>query len=335
MITPRAFGKIIRHFNEIDKAVSKRTTRKRPWPEIALTSLLCDLMDSETQIDEKLDYLIGDLQKDLNEEDGLLGINLNIETVQFPTKYERYLSQSDIGIKIVFENKIEPRYSWTQPYFLQAKRLIPNRSSPELYSESAKFGSVDKDQQKRIEIVNDFLQGDFIKYLMYCPRPEQLNENIRTKLAYLRNKSLSQNIFDYTKGLKLYSEFIENGDSIKPGMFVTDIGNSKLNFGEIHRNLISSVIPFSWFIAKNFSTNSFGEQFSSKDPRRPSNPDGRRIVNGILNGNSKCIEELINGIREKLDDEFPDSFPILPSHVLDIKVTIGPNLHENDILQIE
>ena len=335
MITPRAFGKIIKHFNEIDKAVSKRTTRKRPWSEIALTSLLCDLMDSETQRDEKLEYVIEDLQKELNEEDNLLGIELNIETVQFPTKYERYLSQSDIGIKIVFDNRIEPKYSWTRPYFLQAKRLISNRPSPDLYSESARFGSVDKNQQRRIEIVNDFLQGDFIKYLMYCPRPEQLNDKIKTKLAYLRNKNLSKGIFDYTKGLKIYNEFIENGDSIKPGMFITDSKFSKLNFGEIHRNLMNSVIPFSWFIAENFLNESIDEQMRPNHPKRPPNSEGSRIVNGVLDGNGKCIEELINGIKDRLNDDFPTNFPILPSHILDIKVIIGPNLNENDRLQIE
>ena len=99
--------------------------------------------------------------------------------------------------------------------------------------------------------------------------------------------------------------------------------------------MMQSVIPFSWFIAQHFLDYSIDEHLSPNHSKMLSNSEGARIVNGILEGNTECIEKLINGIRGKQKDEFPDSFPVLPSHVLDIKVTVGPNLNENDILQFE
>lgn len=111
MITPKAFIQIINHFDEIDKIVSARTMRKRPWLEVALTSLLCDLLDEQTQDDEKLNYTFKQLQVDLIKDDSLFGIHLCVETIEFNSIYERYISQSDIGLNLIFENKIEPQYS--------------------------------------------------------------------------------------------------------------------------------------------------------------------------------------------------------------------------------
>ena len=112
MITPKAFGQIIGHFDEIDKVVSARSIRKRPWPEVALTSLLCDLLDEETQEEENLNYTFKKLQEDLRTDDGLFGLHLSLETIEFNSTYERYVSQSDIGLNLVYENRIEPQNSW-------------------------------------------------------------------------------------------------------------------------------------------------------------------------------------------------------------------------------
>jgi len=158
MITPKAFSQIIRHFDEIDKIVSSRTMRKRPWLEVALTSLLCDLLDEQTQEDEKLEYTFKRLQDDLSKEDSLFGINLQLETIEFNQIFERYISQSDIGLNLIFENKIEPQLSWSRPYLLQAKRLYPMNLNPLLYSEASTFTTIDKDQQRRIEVLNEVLK---------------------------------------------------------------------------------------------------------------------------------------------------------------------------------
>lgn len=53
MISLKAIRLILRHFDSIDYCVSKRLMRKRPWSEPALTSLLCDLLDQDDQVDEK------------------------------------------------------------------------------------------------------------------------------------------------------------------------------------------------------------------------------------------------------------------------------------------
>ena len=175
MITPKAFGQITGHFDEIDKVVSARSIRKRPWPEVALTSLLCDLLDEETQEEENLNYTFKKLQEDLRTDDGLFGLHLSLETIEFNSTYERYVSQSDIGLNLVYENRIEPQNSWSRPFLLQAKRLSPKQLNPLRYCESSSFTSVDKDQQRRIEILNRVLGFSYLKYLLFCPRPDSLD----------------------------------------------------------------------------------------------------------------------------------------------------------------
>lgn len=322
MITPKAFGLIIKHFDEVDKVVSLRTVRKRPWLETALTSLLCDLMDEETQSEEKINYTIKQLQSDLDKEDGLFGMNLSLETVEFHPNYERYVSQSDIGLKIIFDNKIEPELSWTRPYLLQAKRLIPKKLNPLYYSETSKFSSIDKDQQKRIELLSKILGASYLKYLLYCPRPENIDEETRMKLSYLRGKTLSTHIFDYTIGLELHKEFLTNGETLKAGIFVTDTSNSNINFGAVHSQLLKMIFPLSWFIAINFT-----ENFDRYERELGINRKADDLVDRILSGDMKKVEELINKIKEVSNDDFPDTIQVLPKHSITLRFSVGEKIN--------
>lgn len=56
MLNPQSVHLLIKHFDAIDQAVSKRMIRKRPWSEPALTSFLCELLDEETQDEVQLAY---------------------------------------------------------------------------------------------------------------------------------------------------------------------------------------------------------------------------------------------------------------------------------------
>jgi len=330
MITPRAFELIIKHFNEIDKIVSQRTVRKRPWLEVALTSLLCDLMDEETQQEEKIEYTISQLQSDLEKEDGLFGIKLALETIEFNPNFERYVSQSDIGIKIIFDNKIEPKYSWSRPYLLQAKRLIPKKINPLYYSEASRFGSVDKEQQQRIELLNNTLGSEYVRYMLYCPRPEFLNEDMRIKLSYLRAKNFSNNIFDFTKGLRLHKELLLNKDTLKAGIFITDTSNSNINFGSIHKQILRDVYPFSWFLALNFlEDDDFPHSRKLKEKLRTGGEENDDLVNGILAGDKTKIRELIDKLKKVSEDDFPKDFTVLPKHIITLKFSVGDKLNEN------
>lgn len=61
MISPKAFGCLLKHFDEIERSVSLKLVTKRPWNEISLTSRLADLLDEDTQEDEKISYSFKDL----------------------------------------------------------------------------------------------------------------------------------------------------------------------------------------------------------------------------------------------------------------------------------
>ena len=86
MISPKAIELMIRHWDAVDVAVSKRVSRKRSWAETALTSLLCDLLDSETQDEIQLKYTLADLNRDLKKLDGILTFTIEIETMEYPPR---------------------------------------------------------------------------------------------------------------------------------------------------------------------------------------------------------------------------------------------------------
>ena len=71
MLSPIAFDLIIKYFDAVDRAVAARLSRKRPWSEPALTSLLCDLLDEETQEGQNLSYTLRQLNDELNAFDGV------------------------------------------------------------------------------------------------------------------------------------------------------------------------------------------------------------------------------------------------------------------------
>lgn len=329
MITPKAFGCIIKHFDEIDKVVSSRMMRKRPWSEPSLTSLLCDMLDEETQADGKITYTFKDLQNDLQKEDGLFGINLSIETIEFNPAHERYISQSDIGLRLVFDNKIESGLSWTRPYLLQAKRLFPKSITPLAYPESAGFASFDKNQKKRIDLLNSILGNTYLKYLLFCPRPDGVDDDTRLKLAYLRNKTLTRHIFDYTSGLEVYKELANGTETLKAGIFLTDTDNANPNFGQVHAGILTSTFPLGWFIAMNFSdSDRFLQQgLAGKSSLSNSDSAGHKLAEGILAGDTKKIDELIKKIH---DDTFPDHIQLLPKHTVTIKVSVGEQIDSNN-----
>lgn len=330
MITPKAFGHIIRHFDEIDKTVSSRTMRKRPWSEIALTSLLCDLLDEETQQDENLNYTFKNLQDDLKQEDSLFGIKLSLETIEFNPIYERYISQSDIGLKLIFDNEIEPEYSWTRPYLLQAKKLFPKRVNPLLYTEASQFTSVDKDQKSRIDLLNKIFGAPYLKYLLFSPRPDNIENETKIKLSYLRNKRLSTHIFDYTIGLEIHKEFLSNSETLKAGIFITDTNNSNFNFGEVHGEILNQTFPFSWFIAMNFAERHDFFFHGQDKMKRQDISENQKLVEGVLEGDRKKVDELIRKIKEVREDDFPANIQVLPKHTITFKLSVGEQINSNN-----
>lgn len=194
MISPKATHLLIRHLDAIDRAVTKRTLRKRPWLEPAITSLLCDLMDEETQADENLDYTVGQLNRDLAEQDGLLAVSLDVETHEFHPKVERWVTQSDVGFIPRFQDHLLPKESWSRAWLFQAKRVEPDNRNPVAYSELSRVSAIDKEQRDRMLVLDKVLGGDFLRYLLYCPRPAFLDELTRLKLWRLRQRKVANQI---------------------------------------------------------------------------------------------------------------------------------------------
>jgi hypothetical protein len=89
MLSPRATAILLKHFDAIDEAVSRRLPRKRPWSEEALTGLFCDVLDGDTQVEENVAYTLREVHEDLAKSDEPLSIRFRIETRQYPKHLER------------------------------------------------------------------------------------------------------------------------------------------------------------------------------------------------------------------------------------------------------
>jgi len=227
---------------------------------------------------------------------------------------------------------------------LQAKRLTPWTLNPLSYSEASPFTAIDKDQRRRIEILNEILGAPYLKYLLFCPRSDSVDNDTKIKLAYLRNKTLSSRIFDYTHGLEIYKKLLNNNESLKAGIFITDTHNSKVNFGWLHNSILERSFPFSWFIAMNFSQNHdfLHVPHKNNDPGNYKNgSDNHEIVEGILEGNKEKIDVLIRKVQKSSDNKIPENFQVLPKHRITLKCVVGGQIdpqrskiqpaHESDI----
>ena len=334
MISPKAVGLIIRHFDAIDQSVSKRLVRKRPWGEPALTSLLCDLLDQETQEEEKINYSLSELTKDLTEMDGLMSMSFTVDTHEYDSIMERWVTQADLGLIVKFTDELLPADSWSTAWLLQAKRLYPSSRNPVVYTEACRFGAVDHNQNERMRLLEKIVGIPFIRYLLYCPRPYSLDNTTAVKLTHLRNRNLGNRIFDYTLGLILHDELSLRNSSLSPGLFVSDSTDPPPNFGHVHSHILSDFFPFSWFLAshlvdegprfRHISRHSPGGGPGRPSKRSELEPDesASKWAEGIVGGNQEAIERLI----EVFEGEIEGPFPILPSHTLKVNISIGSDL---------
>ncbi len=327
MISPGAVKLVIRHFDAIDRAVAKPLMYKKPWHEPALTSRLCALLDEETQQEYNINYSTPELNHDLAEMDGLLSFSLTLDTHEYGAHFEGWVTQADLGLLIKFEDELIPSDSWTVPWLLQAKRLYPSRQNPIAYDESCKFTAVDKDQRDRMKELQKIIGVDFIRYLLYCPRPSLLDTTTALKLTHLRNRNLGENIFDFTLGLLLREELSKKDSSLAAGLFVTSSIEVPSNLGNIHERMLHSCFPFSWFLASHLIRDrSFGISPSMRDQRLGGpggDPRNERTewAEGIVTGNPEVVECLIHKLGKNMKP-----FPVLPPHTLTVSVSVGRDL---------
>jgi hypothetical protein len=329
MLSLRALQLLLRHFDSIDKALSKRLSRKNPWPEEALTAVLCDLLDSDTQPDEPLDYPLSQLLADFASTDEPLGFRVHIETHTYPTSLERYVTQADLGLVVSYQDQFEPQNSHSSAWLLQAKRAFPSRSlSDSLYNLSSAFSSRDAAQEERMAQLRDWAGSDFIRYLLYCPRLSALGRPVREALNHHRAAALAGNIFDYALGLLLREDLLSSSPTVAAGMFVAFIHDCPRNLGEVHRSLFGHSTPFAWFLLEHFgergrlSRNPEHDLPRKHHPARPSTDKIERLVRG----DHRVLEDC-DDLPDFLGGDIPPR--ILPTHTLDIQVICGNDRPQN------
>jgi hypothetical protein len=286
-----------------------------------------------------LAYSIESLNNDLSSIDGLLDVSFAIETHEYSPQVERWITQSDLGFVINFEDHLIPQESWSISWLLQAKKLFPDKRTPVKYSESSRFLSHDSKQAERMKKLEESIGIEFIKYLCFCPRPSDLDSITQIKLAHLRNLQLSRNIFDFTLGLELRDELSKIDSSLAAGLFISRIDDYPKSLGEIHKNILSASHPFSWFIASHFT----GRDLQGNDrllrhgrgPLRNSkrnmigdgDPRGEEIVEAIVKGKEAAIKHVIeiccNG------ENVAKEFQILPPHTMTINIGVGTSLNSD------
>ena len=168
MLSPYHIPLLVRYFNGIDIAVSKRLLRSVPPSEPTLTEEFCALMDVDNQRRESsLEFDIDSLNAALCEHGDLIDADFRIETHQHTGRMEAYVSQSDFALVIDFEHTVLPDLSWGTAYLMQAKRLFPLKD--DTYGVTSAFASADKEQHLRMQALSDILGDDAMKYCLYCP----------------------------------------------------------------------------------------------------------------------------------------------------------------------
>ena len=321
MLSPRAVHLFLKYFDSIDESLTRRLVRKRTWDEEPLTFLLTELLDEESQQDHKLSYSHEALIEDLSQTDEPLSIDVSIETHSYNKSMEHYVTQSDIGLIISYQNQFESNTSFRTGWLMQAKRLFPSKHNYETkFSVSSTFDSYDKAQHERMVHLREWAGCDFIRYMLYCPRPTTLDEYTREHLSAVRSEALSANIFDYVLGLELRDDLISSSQTVAAGIFVTPLKYFPKTLLDVHKSIFSPVSPFSWFIVSLLAD---GVRHHRKRIYEDGNDEGNLnnpVIEGLIKGDSSVIEkdsglmDVLGGFNEPR---------ILPAHTITVRVVNG------------
>jgi hypothetical protein len=332
MLSPRAIRLFLKYFDSIDHALSRRLVRKRTWDEEALTFLLTELLDEEGQLDHNVPYPHDTFLKDLSATDEPMSIAVHLETHSYPKSMERYITQSDIGLILSYEDQFDQAASFRRGWLFQAKRLFYSRQRHENgFTANSGFDSMNPEQHERIKRLRDWARCDFIRYLLYCPRPSALDQSVREQLCAARSRALAQDIFDFSLGLELRDDFLSGAPTVAAGIFVALLDSFPGSLVAVHASLFKGVSPFSWFIVSQLAQTDGIRGRREFDERR--GPGG----SSDQNLNNPVVEALIRGdvdvfsrdgtLMEVIDD--PEQAHILPAHTVTVRVINGTDRPRN------
>ena len=317
MISLRAVQLLLRHFDSIDETISRRLMRKRPWSEEALTSLFCDLLDKDIQEEEKIDYPLSSLMSDLSQIDEPIYLSTTIETHQYSRQVEHSVNQSDIGLIISYQDQFESSRSFSRSWLLQAKRLFPSGSDMEQkYDGKSSFRSYNPAQHQHMKKLNDWAKCEFIRYLLYCPRPFTLDKQVRELLSHQRTSALSGDIFDFALGLQLRDDLISEKPTVAAGVFVSRLDNSPSNLSDVHGKLFQGSTPFSWFILQHFFPQHGKEHW---DLGLHDANQNNAIINRLVRGDHNVLQE--EGISDIVESNA--NFRLFPAYTITIHLVCG------------
>ena len=327
MLSPYAIDKLLRYFDAIDRHVTRYMTYPRPRDEESMTTMLIDLLDEEVQLHEGIGYNIRDLRDDLSVTSDPTSVAFNLETHKYRKDFENLVSQADLGLIIRYENNYEPALSGQRSWLLQAKRVYETKNDPHRrYEPRAKFNSFDADQDARIRELVRFVDDDFFRYLLYCPRPEGLDQQTRNELSYLRSKALRSEIFDYAGGLQVRDDVLNGSPTLAAGMFVADVKECPKTLGDVHAGLLTTATPLSWFIVQHIpgAESRLRGRFSDGTGLRQSTETHREsddLVSMIVRGD----EEVVGIISEKLAGR-RWAGRLLPAATLTVTISAGASM---------
>jgi hypothetical protein len=346
MISLPHFTALVRYLDCVDQAISRKFVRKRPYTEPHLTSLLCDLLDDSVPREEILDFSREDLENELRNTRDSVGVTFEIDTHEYTPELERWVTQADIGLVIRLLDFLTPSMSWSQAYLLQAKRLQPNLRSAPVFSENSRFGANDLQQHTRLTKLAELVGRDFVRYLLYAPRPQALDDAARAYLARARNAAMSDRIFDFADGHILCRDLLSASPSVDAGVFVTAAASTPTTLLRVHQDMFGTSLPFAWFVATHFlDSPDFGRSIVIAGPHVGQPPNSGRVTvsphspdvtydeksedpdalaHGIVTGNPAAVQFALD---EFTDDGKQESYPFLPRHTLRVEVSVGRGLN--------
>lgn len=325
MLAPKHFAPIGRYLDGIDLAVTSKMTRKYPPDETALTGHLCALMDWETQRREReLAFGIDALNQTLEQDQGGLDLEVQIDTVPHSSAYENRVSQADFGLVLEYRNKVLPHLNWSTAYLVQAKRIYP--LADQVYGMASRFRAKDADQHERIEALTEILGPRALLYALYTPPLSLLSPSDRTVGHALQTNTLGHKIYDYASGLALHAWLAQPRHRTDPGIWMSRCDWAPTSLRGLYERAWNSALPFTWFFLHQFGSDRRGldEQLWNACDDRSTDDDW---VRGIVSGDEVSIDRLLEQLESRVAGPIGR---VLPAHTITIGLSVGADLPERD-----